>query len=171
MRDGDMCLGVSGQTPLNVPTAPWESRGRWSDPSGSREDVQELTLCLEIPGYGRPPRRGAGGLHFSSGMQRNHGRSQSGWITLSSFSLPSLWLRFPPVPCLQGLRSHRRTGGCLQTLRSTQQRGAEPPQGAAPAAWACWSNEQHPEKKTQSRGGAGENKAQVGEERAGKGAS
>lgn len=170
MRDGDMCLGVSGQTPPQRPHSPLGEQGQVERPvgiKGGRAGANPVSGDPRLRTATSARSRGTPFLIWHAAKPRPEPKRMDHLVLL----LPSLWLRFPPVPCLQELRSHRRTGGHLQTLRSTQQRGAEPPQGAAPAAWACWSNEQHPEKKTQSRGGAGENKAQVGEERAGKGAS
>ena len=100
-----MCLGVSGQTPPCCPHSPVGELGRVERPSGRRENMQELSPCLETPGYRRPPRRGAGALDFTSSVQRSRSRSQSSRITSSSLSLPSA-SSFPPVLCLskgQGL--------------------------------------------------------------------
>lgn len=155
-------LGVSGQTPPIAPQ-PLGTVGA----GGMTLTDQERTCRSKSPVWRRRVTDGHLGAEQQDSVSHPaHRETATGAKADRSPCPPS---PFPLAVVSPQSRVSPRAEGSRKE-RGTQ-RGAEAPQGAAPVAWARWSNEQYPVKTAQWRGGAGVNKAQVGEKRAGKGGS
>lgn len=158
-REGDACL----RAPAGLPRCPCSPVDRWNNPSGPRENVQEMSPCLASQGHRWPPRRRAEGLSFSAELQPD-----PKWPDHLILPLPLLWLRCPPSPVsLQEPGSRRRTEGHMQSAAPSSAR-LSLPRVLLPWPGVLGATISIPCKHPH-QGRAGVNKAQVGEERAGRG--
>lgn len=145
------------------PCCPCSPVGRWNDPSGPRENMQELSPWLALRGGRRPPRRRAKGLSFSAELQ-----PEPKWPDHLILPLPLLQLWCLPSPVsLQEPGSRRRTEGCMQSAAPSSA-GLSLPRVLPLWRGLLGATSSIP-RKHPGQGRAGVNTAQVGEERAGRG--